>query len=81
MPAVSPRYARDPILIAVGAAIRRARLERELSQEDLAHLAGVDRSYMSSIERGGQNVGVMTLARVARAMHVALAELMLDARL
>ena len=81
MPAVSPRYARDPILIAVGAAIRRARLERELSQEDLAHLAGVDRSYMSSIERGGQNVGVMTLARLARAMHVALAELMLDARL
>jgi hypothetical protein len=36
---------------------------------------------MSSIERGGQNVGVMTLARLARAMHVALAELMLDARL
>lgn len=81
MPAVAPRYARDPILIAVGAAIRRARLERDLSQEDLAHLAGVDRSYMSSIERGGQNVGVMTLARLARAMHVALAELMLDARL
>jgi transcriptional regulator with XRE-family HTH domain len=57
MPAPSPRYARDPVLVASGKAVRRIRLERQVLQEELACLSGIDRSYMSSIERGGQNLG------------------------
>jgi len=81
MPVASPRYARDPVLIAFGSAVRRARSERGLSQEELSHRAGIDRSYMSSIERGGQNVGLMSVKRIARALDMAAAELFLDARL
>jgi ribosome-binding protein aMBF1 (putative translation factor) len=81
MPAVSPRHAYAPVLVAFGAAVRRARQERGLSQEELAHRAGIDRSYMSSIERGGQNLGLMSIARIARAMDMAAAELLLEARL
>ncbi len=81
MPVPSPRYAQDPVLVAFGDAVRRSRVERGISQEDLAHRAGIDRSYMSSIERGGQNLGLMSAAQIAQALDMALAELMLEARL
>jgi len=68
-------------LVALGQAIRRVRAEQGLSQEELAGRAGVDRSYMSSVERGGQNVGLMVVARIAGALSVSVSELMLEARL
>jgi transcriptional regulator with XRE-family HTH domain len=81
MPAPSPRYARDPVLTALGNAVRSARLERGISQEELADLASIDRSYVSSIERGEQNVAIINLSRIASALGIAVAELFLDARL
>lgn len=81
MPISSPRHAQDPALVSLGAAIRRARLERGLSQEELAHRASIDRSYMSSIERGGQNPGIVSVVRVARAMDMTVTELMAEAEL
>ena len=81
MPVTSAKHAHAPALVALGAAIRRARLDRGTSQEHLAHLSQVDRSYMSSIERGGQNPSVMTLLRVAQAMEMTMAELMAAAEL
>jgi transcriptional regulator with XRE-family HTH domain len=81
MPAPSPRFAKDPVLIAFGAAVRCARYEQSLSQEELAHRAGLDRSYMSSIERGAQNPGLVTLSRIARALRTPIAILMLEAKL
>jgi transcriptional regulator with XRE-family HTH domain len=81
MPAASPRYAQDPVLVSFGNAVRRARLQRGISQEELAHQAGIDRSYMSSVERGGQNVGLMIMARIAGALDMAVAELFLEAKL
>jgi transcriptional regulator with XRE-family HTH domain len=81
MPRLSPRHAMDPVLVAFGQAVRQARDKAGLSQEELAHRAGIDRSYMSSIERGGQNVGMISAARIARTLGMSLAELMLEARL
>jgi transcriptional regulator with XRE-family HTH domain len=52
-----------------------------MSQEELAYRARIDRSYMSSIERGEQNVGLMSMHRIAEALGISLAELILDARL
>lgn len=75
MPISSPKHANDPALIALGRAIRLARKERGISQEELAHLSCIDRSYMSSIERGGQNPGIMSVLNVARAMDMTLTEL------
>jgi len=81
MPAASPRHKYDPTLIALGSAIRNARLQRGLSQEELAHRATIDRAYMSSIERGGQNPGIMSILRIASAMEMTLAQLAEEARL
>jgi len=81
MPASSPRHANDPDLVALGAAIRRARVERGVSQEELAFRSGIDRAYMSSIERGQQNPGIASLIRVAVALGLSAAELMAAAGL
>jgi transcriptional regulator with XRE-family HTH domain len=68
-------------LVAFGTAVRQRRLALGLSQEALAHEAGIDRSYMSSVERGGQNVGLVLAAQIARALGLKLAELVASARL
>ena len=81
MPRPSPRHAQAPELVAFGAAVRATRLALGLSQEALAHEAGIDRSYMSSIERGGQNVGLVLAAQIARALEVKLADLISAASL
>jgi len=80
MPIASP-YARDPALLALGAAIRAARRERGVSQEELAHLAGLDRSYMSSVERGTQNPGILTFIQVVQALEMTMTELFAEAEL
>jgi transcriptional regulator with XRE-family HTH domain len=81
VPRPSPRHAQAPELVAFGAAVRKKRLELGFSQEALADHAGIDRSYMSSVERGGQNVGLVLAAQIARALGVRLAELVAAARL
>jgi transcriptional regulator with XRE-family HTH domain len=50
--------------------IRLLRYERRLSQEALAHEAGVDRSYMSKIERGGTYAGLEIIAKLADILGV-----------
>ena len=67
--------------MALGIAIRQARLVRGISQEELAHHSSIDRSYMSSIERGKQNPGVVSVFRIAAALQMSTAELMAEANL
>ena len=81
MPISSPRYAEDPALVALGTAVRKARLERGVSQEELAHRSSIDRSYMSSIERGRQNPGIISVLRIAYALEMTATELMAEAKL
>ena len=81
MPIASPRHAYLPSLVALGKAIRAARLERGISQEELAERAAIDRSYMSSLERGAQNPGIVSLLRVATALNMTAAQLFADAEL
>ncbi len=71
----------DPVLVALGVALRRIRLEKSISQEKLALLAEVDRSYVGRVERGDNNVAVLTLIRLARAMDISMAEIMEQAGL
>ena len=74
-------YRQDPVLTALGAALRRIRLEKSISQEKLALLAEVDRSYVGRVERGDNNVAILTLSRLVGALDVSLAELMQEAKL
>lgn len=80
MPNASSRR-QDPVLIALGEAIRRLRLSKDISQEKLALMAEVDRSYVGRIERGDNNVAMLTLVRIAKALNVTLAKLMREADL
>jgi transcriptional regulator with XRE-family HTH domain len=61
---------------SLGLAIRASRLKVGLSQERLAELATLDRTYVSSLERGRRNPALSTLERVAEALQVDLSELM-----
>jgi transcriptional regulator with XRE-family HTH domain len=59
----------DTGIIEIAAAnVRRARIEAGLSQEQLAHEAGVDRTYVSQVERRKRNVTITVLARLAAAL-------------
>jgi transcriptional regulator with XRE-family HTH domain len=64
-----------PLLRAIGGRIRSLRRDRGISQESLAGLADIDRSYMSSVERGLRNVSVLNVARIADALAVPIWEL------
>lgn len=59
-----------------GGLVRVARKKRQVSQEDLAGRAGVDRSYMSRIERGIVSVTLEKVYVIARALDCDLAELL-----
>jgi transcriptional regulator with XRE-family HTH domain len=58
-----------------GARVRRLRKARKLSQEALALEAGLDRSYVGSIERGESNVALINIHRIATALGVRAGEL------
>ena len=58
-----------------GFAVKLRREELELTQEDLAHKAGIHRTYLSDIERGSRNVSLINIERLAAALSVSLAEL------
>ncbi len=65
----------DPYLDILGQRIRARRRELGLSQEGLAHAAGLDRSYVGRIERGEHNLTFVSLVRLARAMRCDVAAL------
>ena len=53
-----------------GVNLRRERKSRDLSQDTLAHLAGLHRTYVGSVERGERNVSIDNIGRLARALRV-----------
>ena len=59
-----------------GQRLRELRHARGLSQEALAELATLDRTYVSSCERGHRNISLINIHRLARALGVEPAELM-----
>ena len=64
---------RDPghaVRTRVGTAIRRLRLQRRLSQERLAELAGTSGKYVGEIERAQVNATIDVLADLAAALSV-----------
>ena len=54
----------------VGRALRRHRLAKGLSQEEFADLCGLDRTYVSGIERGLRNPTVVVLERMAAVLGI-----------
>ena len=58
-----------------GENLRRIRMEKNISQENLALLSGMDRTYVSGIERGKRNVSLVNINKIALALNVEIKEL------
>jgi len=58
-----------------GNKVRELREKKDISQERLAELAGLDRTYISGIERGKRNVAVINIEKVAKALGVKIKDL------
>ena len=58
-----------------GLKIKELRKERGLSQEKLAHLAEIDRTYLPSIEKGERNVSIEIVERLANALNIKIKDL------
>jgi transcriptional regulator with XRE-family HTH domain len=53
-----------------GKQVKKLRLEKGLSQEALALLADLDRTYLPSIEKGERNVSITVIEKIANALKV-----------
>ena len=71
----------DPVLTSLGEAIRRIRMDKGVSQEKLALLADLDRSYVGRVERGDNNVALLTLMKLAEALGMRISDLLREADL
>lgn len=60
----------------LGANVRRFRIAAALSQEAVADRMGVDRAYISAVERGAQNATLLLVWEIAQALGVRPAELL-----
>lgn len=63
------------ILTTLGQRIRDLRHVRSISQEELADVAGVHRTYIGMVERGEKNVTILTLSKFASAFGLSISEL------
>ena len=64
------RTHKGPLRNVLARNMRRLRASRGLSQEALAHECGVNRTYLSAIERSERNVSIDNIARIARGLDV-----------
>lgn len=62
-------------LIALGKRIKSLRLERKISQTEIAYRCGFDKSNYNTIESGKRNPTVLSLLKIANALDVSIIEL------
>ncbi len=66
---------RSPAHAAFGEAVRGIRKQRGISQESLALICGLDRTYISGIERGARNPSLTNIFKIAAALDIGPAEI------
>lgn len=57
--------------------LRLVRLQKGLTQEQLAEVSGLHRTYVGSVERGERNISIDNMERLAEALGYALHELLM----
>jgi transcriptional regulator with XRE-family HTH domain len=62
--------------VIVGKNVRRLRLQKGMTQEELAFEAEIDLTYVGGIERGRRNPSLLVMVRIAGALSVPLAKLL-----
>ncbi len=64
------------IKIRVGLKIKELRVRNGFTQENLSELTGIDRTYISDVERGLRNIAIVNLEKIANAFNIELWELL-----
>ncbi len=64
------------ISIKFGENVRKFRLQKGFSQEELAHIAEVHRTYIGIIERGEKNITLVNIEKIAVALEMSIVELL-----
>ncbi|KAB2967365.1 helix-turn-helix transcriptional regulator [Zoogloea sp.] len=66
------------ILNVIGNNVREFRKKLGLSQEELADLSGVHRTYIGAVERGEKNISALSIAKIAKALKVKPDKLLIE---
>lgn len=67
---------RQDALLLFGLRVRELRSEKAISQEELAALTELDRTYISGIERGKRNLSLKNILKIASALNVTASQLL-----
>lgn len=64
--------------IAFGRAVRGFRTAKGISQEKLAELADIHRTYVGDVERGTRNIALLNMIRISAALGIPLSRLIAE---
>jgi transcriptional regulator with XRE-family HTH domain len=64
------------VLIKFGDKVRLERTKKKLSQEDLADLAGLHRTYIGMVERAEKNITLKNIYKIAKALDIKINDLL-----
>lgn len=60
------------IKLLVGKRVKELRNNLGISQEELADLAGLDRTYITSVECGKRNISIVNIEKLAKALNITI---------
>lgn len=66
------------VKIKFGIKVKNLRISKEYSQEKLAELSDLDRTYIPGIESGKRNVSLVVIEKIAKAFKITISELLND---
>lgn len=58
----------------IGSKIRELRILKKLSQEKLANLSDIDRTYLPDVEKGNRSISVQVLLKITNALGISLSD-------
>lgn len=68
----------EELLIAYGKAIRSIRQSKKISQEELADICGLHRTYISDVELGKRNLSLENIGKIAHALNVKISDIFIE---
>lgn len=71
-----PNWKQKPLRQIMAENLRVLRLAAHISQEELAELCGLHRTYISDIERCNRNVSIDNIEKIAKALHITASDLL-----
>ena len=57
-----------------GDRVKELRLDKKLSQESLAHLSEIDRTYMTSVENGRRNISLQNIEKILKGLDITFSD-------